>query len=128
MHLLLTNDDGYDAAGLTALAAAARHFGEVTTIGPDGAFSSTSHQVTTHRPLTLVERSTNHYSLDAWPADCVRIGLVGLELAADWVLSGINHGGNLRRGCIHLRNRRRRSRSRPAGPAWCCLLPLQAPR
>ena len=95
MHLLLTNDDGYDAPGLAALIEAARPLGGVTIVAPEGACSSTSHQVTTHRPLRLREVRPGHFSVDAWPVDCARVAIRGLGLTPDWVLSGINAGGNL---------------------------------
>jgi 5'-nucleotidase len=34
-------------------------------------------------------------SVEGWPADCVRVALRGLGEEVDWVLSGINAGGNL---------------------------------
>ena len=95
MHLLLTNDDGYDAPGLAALIEVGRALGEVTIVAPDGACSATSHQVTTHRPIRLREHGPSYFSVDAWPVDCARIAIRGLGLTPDWVLSGINAGGNL---------------------------------
>ena len=95
MQLLLTNDDGYDAPGLATLIAVARGLGEVTVVAPEGACSSTSHQVTTHRPLRLREHAPGHFSVDAWPVDCARVAIRGMGLTPDWVLSGINAGGNL---------------------------------
>jgi 5'-nucleotidase len=40
-------------------------------------------------------RGDRHYSIHGTPADCVRVGLHRLLPDAAWVLSGINHGGNL---------------------------------
>ena len=34
-HLLLTNDDGYDAEGIRELSKVLRGYGKVTLIGPD---------------------------------------------------------------------------------------------
>lgn len=95
MKLLLTNDDGIDAAGLDALARAASPLGEVLCIAPHAHLSGCSHRVTTDQPLHLQPRRDRHFALDGTPADCVRVGLGHLVPDADWVLSGINHGGNL---------------------------------
>ncbi len=35
------------------------------------------------------------WAIEGTPADCVRVGLAHLLPDADWILSGINHGGNL---------------------------------
>lgn len=95
MKFLLTNDDGIDAEGLAALERAFAPLGEIIVLAPTHHQSGCSHQVTVHRPLELIEHGPNRYSLDGTPADCVRIALRHLNLDFDWVLSGINHGGNL---------------------------------
>jgi 5'-nucleotidase len=95
MRLLLTNDDGIDAPGLAALAGIARRLGETITVAPVSPCSSCGHQVTTTRPIRLHQHDEDRLSVEGWPADCVRVGLVGLSLDVDWVLAGINAGGNL---------------------------------
>lgn len=95
MRFLLTNDDGISAPGIDTLAEAARQLGSVTIVAPVAPCSGTSHQVTTNRPLRLNEHGPGEYAVEGWPVDCVRVGLRGLHLVADWVLSGINAGGNL---------------------------------
>lgn len=95
MKFLLTNDDGWDAPGLAALARAAKPFGEVWIVAPAGPMSGISHQVTWLRPLELIEKSDRWFSLDGTPADCVRIAVSQLGIDFDWVISGINNGGNL---------------------------------
>jgi len=95
MKFLLTNDDGYDAPGLAALKSAAEQLGAPTCVAPLEHHSGCGHRVTTDRDLSLVERERNLYSLDGTPADCVRIGLSHVLDDADWVLSGLNDGGNL---------------------------------
>ena len=95
MKLLLTNDDGVDAPGLKALRGAVSQLGELISIAPLLPLSGCSHQVTTDRPMQLVSRSENRYSLDGTSADCVRIGLYVVAPEAEWVFSGINDGGNL---------------------------------
>jgi 5'-nucleotidase len=95
MRLLLTNDDGIEAAGLEALERAVAVLGEFTTVAPTTGFSGCGHQVTAHRPLSVRDVAEQRYTVDGTPADCVRVGLVHLAPNSDWVLSGINHGGNL---------------------------------
>ncbi|MCA9042105.1 MAG: 5'/3'-nucleotidase SurE [Planctomycetaceae bacterium] len=95
MNFLLTNDDGFGAEGLLALERAFAPLGKIYVIAPDQHLSGCSHQVTTDRPLELVEHRENQYSLTGTPADCVRVALKHLQLPIDWVISGINHGGNL---------------------------------
>jgi 5'-nucleotidase len=95
MRLLLTNDDGIDAPGLAALAGLARQLGETVTVAPVSPCSSCGHQVTTTHPLRVHRHAADRFSVEGWPADCVRVGLCGLGLEVDWALAGINAGGNL---------------------------------
>jgi 5'-nucleotidase len=95
VKLLLTNDDGFDAPGLAALAEAMRDLGEVVVVAPHVHVSGCSHQATTHRGLQLALERPGWFKLDGSPVDCTRIGLRHLAADADWVLSGINAGGNL---------------------------------
>jgi 5'-nucleotidase len=95
MRFLLTNDDGIGAPGLEALMAVARQLGDVHVVAPVAPCSQCAHQVTTHRPVRLHEHGPGTHAVEGWPADCVRVALRGLGLQADWVLSGINAGGNL---------------------------------
>lgn len=94
MKLLLTNDDGIDAAGLSALLAAAGALGEPVVAAPAGPQSGVSHAVTTHAPVR-VEARGGRFAVHGTPADCVRVGLHRLCPDARFVLAGINHGGNL---------------------------------
>jgi 5'-nucleotidase len=95
VKLILTNDDGLDAPGLYALGAAAESVGECVTIAPAGPASGISHAVTTDRSIRIYRRSADRIAVEGTPADCVRLGLHRLAPQADWVLSGINAGGNL---------------------------------
>ncbi|MBX7167899.1 MAG: 5'/3'-nucleotidase SurE [Pirellulales bacterium] len=95
MQLLLTNDDGIDAPGIQALRRAVEMLGEPVVLAPSEPLSGCSHQATTHRPLALLRRADRQFALDGTPVDCARIGLGHLAPQTDWVLSGINEGGNL---------------------------------
>jgi 5'-nucleotidase len=93
MKLLLTNDDGIDADGLQALLKAASPLGELVVAAPAEPQSGCSHTVSDS--VRVEPRGDGRYAVHGTPADCVRIGLHRLAPHAKWVLSGINHGGNL---------------------------------
>lgn len=95
MILLLTNDDGIDAPGIAALEAAVAPLGEVWVVAPSDHYSGCGHQVTTRAPLRFKEVGVRRFAVAGTPADCVRLAVHGLTPRPDWVLSGINAGGNL---------------------------------
>lgn len=95
MHFLITNDDGFKAAGLRALVEMASELGRVTVIAPATEQSYVGHRVTTSSPLILKDLGGGQYHLAGTPADCVRVAIRALDVRPDWILSGINHGGNL---------------------------------
>ncbi|QDU96047.1 5'/3'-nucleotidase SurE [Lignipirellula cremea] len=95
MKILITNDDGIDAAGIASLYAAALPLGEVTVAAPARPFSGCGHQTTTHETIAVSEIRPGWFRIDGTPADCVRIALRELAADADYVLSGINEGANL---------------------------------
>lgn len=92
MALILTNDDGIDAPGIRALQNAVG--GKGIFVAPRGQLSGCGHQVTTAKPLSVEKRSQTEYAVGGTPADCARIALKTFP-KIDWVLSGINAGGNL---------------------------------
>src|SRR4051812_30677115 len=95
MRLLLTNDDGIDAPGLQALLDATRGLGKAVVVAPAGPQSGVSHAVTTGTAVRVEPRGPGRFAVRGTPADCVRVGLHRLCPDAAWVLSGVNHGGNL---------------------------------
>ncbi len=97
MHFLLTNDDGIDADGLRALADAVRGIEghKVTIVAPMHEHSMCGHRVTTREPLRVEHRGEGRHAASGTPADCVRLALHGLDIRPDFVLAGINHGGNM---------------------------------
>jgi 5'-nucleotidase len=95
VNFLLTNDDGIDAPGIAALADVCQSLGRFVVLAPDQHLSGCSHQATTSRGLALVEVAPNRFALDGSPVDCTRIGLFRVATDTQWVLSGINEGGNL---------------------------------
>lgn len=95
MKLLVTNDDGVDAQGIAALTRAVAELGEPIVVAPASTLSGCSHRVTTDDPLRVIERNPACFVVEGTPADCVRVGIGGIAPDAAWVVSGINHGGNL---------------------------------
>lgn len=95
MKILLTNDDGVNAPGIAALYQVVSRLGEPIILAPHTAISGCSHQVTTDSPIHITEISAGKMSITGTPADCVRIGLLKVAPTVEWVLSGINDGGNL---------------------------------
>jgi len=96
MRLLLSNDDGYLAPGLTALADA--FAGEdVLVVAPERNCSGASNSLTLDRPLRLQRAANGFWFIDGTPTDCVHLAMTAAEFAPlpDLVLGGINAGENL---------------------------------
>src|SRR6201985_3386425 len=103
MRVLLTNDDGIEAAGLQTLRRALAEVPsiELAVIAPDGNRSAMARSITTRRPLWVqevdFEDGTVGFATGGTPVDCVRLANLGLVegFQAELVVAGINHGSNL---------------------------------
>jgi 5'-nucleotidase len=96
MKILISNDDGYLAPGLIALADALSSCAEVTVVAPDSNRSGSSNSLTLERPLTVGQAADNVYFVNGTPSDCVHIALTGLlSFRPDLIVSGINQGQNM---------------------------------
>jgi 5'-nucleotidase len=96
MRILLSNDDGYFAPGLAALADALAPFGEVTVVAPERDRSGASNSLTLDRPLTLRKAANGFTYVNGTPTDCVHLAVTGLlDDLPDMVVSGINEGANM---------------------------------
>lgn len=96
MHILLSNDDGYLAEGLCALANALRGLVEISVVAPDKNRSAASNSLTLDMPLRAHETDNGFIKVDGTPTDCVHLAITGLlEKEPDMVIAGINHGSNL---------------------------------
>lgn len=94
MRFVLTNDDGIDAPGIVALEEAID--GDGVVVAPKEHQSGCSHQATyLDRPIHVHKRDDRHFAVDGTPADCTRIALFDLNPRPQFLLSGINAGGNL---------------------------------
>jgi 5'/3'-nucleotidase len=96
MNILISNDDGILARGLSLLGDAAGDLGRVTVVAPDREQSATSHSLTLHRPIRATRRSDGAHQVDGTPTDCVLLALSALMPEnPDFVFSGVNHGPNM---------------------------------
>ena len=96
MRILLSNDDGYFAPGITLLAEALRQLGEVTVVAPERDRSGSSNSLTLDRPLTVRRAPNGFFSVNGTPTDCVHIAVTGLlDFTPDVIVSGINLGANM---------------------------------
>ncbi len=95
MTIILTNDDGFEEPGLSALRLATLGMGETVIVAPDSAQSLVGHRVTMRGPIAFDKRGPEKYAIDGSPADCTRVALKILAPEAQWVLAGINPGANL---------------------------------
>jgi len=96
MHFLISNDDGYRAAGLVCLAQALGSIARVSVVAPDRDRSGASNSLTLDRPLRATAGDNGFISVDGTPTDCVHLAITGLlDSEPDMVVSGINGGANL---------------------------------
>lgn len=98
--ILISNDDGINAAGLKLLVELMQQLGEVIVVAPDSPQSGMGHAITIGNTLRLSEshifEGVKAYQCSGTPADCVKIakGFALKDRKPDLVVSGINHGSN----------------------------------
>lgn len=96
MHILLSNDDGYLAPGLSTLAEKLSEVARVTVVAPDRNRSAASNSLTLDTPLRVKKMENGFFSVDGTPTDCVHLAITGLlEEDPNIVFSGINNGENM---------------------------------
>lgn len=103
MHILLTNDDGITAKGLSILEeVVATVADKVTVVAPEGQRSAASHAMSINKDLYLKRitsplHNVTKYSLDGTPVDCVKTAMEFIlkKDRPDLIISGINNGYNL---------------------------------
>lgn len=94
--ILVSNDDGIQAAGLRALVTSLEAVGDVVVVAPDRERSAAGHSLTLRNPLRVMTVAENWYSVDGTPTDCIALGLRELvPRTPQLVAAGINHGSNL---------------------------------
>lgn len=96
MRILISNDDGYWAPGIVALANALRPYADITVVAPESNRSGASNALTLDRPLSLSRADNGFYFVNGTPSDCVHVALTALMTdLPDLVVSGINQGQNM---------------------------------
>lgn len=100
MKIVLTNDDGIDAAGLLAARRSLERVADVLTVAPDRNRSGVGRSISFGASIRVEEREMADggmgYACTGTPVDCVRLVALGLmDFKPDVVVSGINHGENL---------------------------------
>src|SRR5574343_980144 len=96
MRILLSNDDGYFAPGLAALADALHGLGEIVVVAPEQNRSGASNSLTLDRPLLLKRAASGFYFVNGTPTDSVHMAVTGmLDQLPDIIVSGINLGANM---------------------------------
>jgi 5'-nucleotidase len=96
MRILLSNDDGFLAPGLKALAKALSEIAEITVVAPDRNRSGASNSLTLDNPLRVTTADNGFIIVNGTPTDCVHVAVTGLLAEMpDMVVSGINEGSNL---------------------------------
>lgn len=98
MKILLTNDDGVNAKGISVLRKIALQLSDdVWTCAPDTEQSAASRGVSLHNPVRLRKLDDRIYSVTGTPTDSVIVALKALmpDDLPDLILSGVNRGQNL---------------------------------
>ena len=97
--ILVTNDDGIFAPGITFLAKVASRFGRIIVVAPDKPQSGMGHAITINSTLRIQKTNYHNaemeYACSGTPVDCVKMAVNHiLKKRPDLVVSGINHGSN----------------------------------
>jgi 5'-nucleotidase len=96
MRILISNDDGYFAPGLLALAEELKKIAEVVVVAPERDRSGASNSLTLDRPLLVKRAASGFLNVNGTPTDCVHLAVTGLlDHKPDMVISGINYGTNM---------------------------------
>jgi 5'-nucleotidase len=98
--ILVTNDDGITAKGISSLVEIASEFGEVVVVAPNTPQSAKGHGITVHDPLRIYRspmfEGLQSFECSGTPVDCVKLAkhVVLKDRQIDLCVSGINHGSN----------------------------------
>ncbi len=96
MHILISNDDGYNAPGIEELRRRMQRLGRVTVVAPEFNHSGSSNALTLNKPLSVTKAANDTFVVSGTPSDCVHLALTGLlDERPDLVVSGINCGANM---------------------------------
>ena len=97
MRILVTNDDGINAAGLDVCSEIARALSDdVWVVAPEFDQSGVSHSLSLNDPLRMRAVDERRFAIKGTPTDCVIMGVRHIMdgNAPDLILSGVNRGQN----------------------------------
>ncbi len=96
-RILITNDDGINAPGLTALEKIAAELSDdILVVAPESEQSGASRSITLSKPLRIRQLEARKFAVEGTPADCVLMAYRQiLDAPPDLVLSGVNRGQNI---------------------------------
>ncbi|TNJ44721.1 5'/3'-nucleotidase SurE [Tamlana fucoidanivorans] len=98
--ILVTNDDGINAAGIRTLISVMNTIGDVVVVAPDSPQSGMGHAITLNSTLYAEKVHIDNgpqkeFKCSGTPADCVKLAIRELlDRTPDLCVSGINHGSN----------------------------------
>ncbi len=98
MRILLSNDDGVFAPGLSVLEDIARSISDdVWIVAPHEEQSGKARAVTLSAPVRVREEAARRYAVQGTPSDAVLLGVKDIlkDHKPDLVLSGVNRGQNI---------------------------------
>ncbi len=98
MRILVTNDDGYHAPGLTVAERIAAAFSDdVWVVAPAEEQSGAGHSLTLTRPLRVRRFGEKRFAVSGTPTDAVMMAVAKImkDTPPDLILSGVNRGANL---------------------------------
>ena len=96
MRILIANDDGVLAPGLTALYEALNDYADCVVVAPHEDRSGASSSLSLDKPLRPFTLENGFIGLNGTPTDCVHLGINALYPGTvDMVVAGINLGANL---------------------------------
>jgi len=102
LKILISNDDGVEAAGLEILFNYIKEIAEVFVIAPSENKSGAGSSISTRRGLLAKKNKKGFFYINGTPVDCVHLGLNGLcPFKPDLVLAGINYGANLAEDLVY---------------------------
>lgn len=108
MHIFLTNDDGFEAPGIRAMALVLAKLGRVTVIAPSRGRSSCSSSLTLQQYLRLWHKDSYGDNItvlacSGTTADCCKLALEYWlrDDKPDLIVSGVNNGFNTGSDCLY---------------------------
>jgi 5'-nucleotidase len=98
VRILISNDDGIHAPGLSVLETIARTLSDdVWIVAPEVERSGASRALTLTDPIRVRQVAPRRFACSGTPSDCVLLGVRALieGKAPDLLLSGVNNGQNI---------------------------------